>query len=167
MRTGMLALAAGLLTLPVLPALPPYEWLFAAAAFAVLLLFTRVYLVGFFLLGFAWACLSAQSALDDRLAPALDGRTLWIEGRVAGLPEVGEGVVRFEFEDALSRRAHLPQRLRLAWYGGPRLQAGSAGGWRSISSARRGWSIRKASTMKPGCWPSVSAVRGPSSPASV
>lgn len=135
MRTGMLALAAGLLTLPVLPALPPYEWLFAAAAFAVLLLFTRVYLVGFFLLGFAWACLSAQSALDDRLAPALDGRTLWIEGRVAGLPEVGEGVVRFEFEDALSRRAHLPQRLRLAWYGGPRLQAGER--WRLAVNLKR------------------------------
>ncbi|VXC54231.1 Competence protein comA [Pseudomonas sp. 8Z] len=135
MRTGMLALAVGLLTLPFLTVLPPHKWLFVAVGIGFLLLFTRAYFVGFFLLGFAWACLSAQSALDDRLAPELDGRTLWIEGRVAGLPEVGEGVVRFEFEDARSRRAQLPQRLRLAWYGGPMLQAGER--WRLAVNLKR------------------------------
>ena len=56
-------------------------------------------------IGFAWACISAQWALDDRLAPELDERTLWLEGRVAGLPEVREGVVRFEVHQAKSRRA--------------------------------------------------------------
>lgn len=135
MRTGMLALALGLLTLRFLPALPP-GWLLAIAACAGLaLLLSRLYPLGFFLLGLAWACSSAQSALDDRLAAQLDGRTLWLEGRVVGLPEVSEGVVRFLLEEAHSRRAELPQRLRVAWYGGPTVQGGER--WRLAVNLKR------------------------------
>ena len=100
MRTGMLALALGLLTLRFLPALPPGWLLLIAACAGLVLLLSRLYPLGFFLLGLAWACSSAQSALDDRLAAQLDGRTLWLEGRVVGLPEVSEGVVRFLLEEA-------------------------------------------------------------------
>ena len=57
MRTGMLALALGLLTLRFLPSLPPGWLLLAAACAGLSLLFTRVYPLGFFLLGLAWACL--------------------------------------------------------------------------------------------------------------
>jgi competence protein ComEC len=135
MRTGMLALAAGLLSLRLLPQLPP-GWLLALLAGAgLLLLLSRLYFIGCFLLGLAWACCSAQWALDDRLAPALDGRTLWLEGRVVGLPEVGEGVVRFQLEGAHSRRAELPQRLRLAWYGGPDIRGGER--WRLAVNLKR------------------------------
>lgn len=128
MRTGMLALALGLLTLRFLPSLPPSWLLLVAVCAALALLFSRLYPLGFFLLGLAWACSSAQSALDDRLAPPLDGRTLWLEGRVVGLPEVADGVVRFQFEEAHSRRAELPKRMRLAWYRGPPVQGGER--WR-------------------------------------
>nr|WP_169969690.1 DNA internalization-related competence protein ComEC/Rec2 [Pseudomonas sp. WS 5019] len=135
MRTGMLALALGLLSLRFLPALPP-GWLLAiAACVGLALLLSRLYPLGFFLLGLAWACSSAQSALDDRLAAQLDGRTLWLEGRVVGLPEVSEGVVRFLLEEAHSRRAELPQRLRVAWYGGPTVQGGER--WRLAVNLKR------------------------------
>lgn len=135
MRTGMLALALGLLTLRFLPSLPPGWLLLAAACAGLSLLFTRVYPLGFFLLGLAWACSSAQSALDDRLDPQLDGRTLWLEGRVVGLPEVSDGVVRFLLEEAHSRRAELPKRIRVAWYGGPRVQGGER--WRLAVNLKR------------------------------
>lgn len=135
MRTGMLALALGLLTLRFLPSLPPGWLLWVAACAGLSLLFTRVYPLGFFLLGLAWACNSAQWALDDRLAPELDGRTLWLEGRVVGLPEVSDGVVRFLLEEAHSRRAELPKSIRVAWYGGPRVQGGER--WRLAVNLKR------------------------------
>ncbi|PKQ40024.1 DNA internalization-related competence protein ComEC/Rec2 [Pseudomonas sp. YY-1] len=131
----MLALALGLLTLRFLPSLPPSWLLLVAVCVALALLFSRLYPLGFFLLGLAWACCSAQSALDDRLAPQLDGRTLWLEGRVVGLPEVADGVVRFQFEEAHSRRAELPKRMRLAWYGGPPVQGGER--WRLAVNLKR------------------------------
>jgi competence protein ComEC len=135
MRTGMLALALGLLTLRFLPSLPP-GWLLLIAAFAgQALLLSRLYPLGFFLLGLAWACNSAQWALDDRLDSRLDGRTLWLEGRVVGLPEVSDGVVRFLLEEAHSRRAELPRRLRVAWYGGPAVQGGER--WRLAVNLKR------------------------------
>ncbi len=135
MRTGMLALALGLLGLRFLPSLPPGWLLLLAACFGLVLLLSRLYPLGFFLLGLAWACNSAQWALDDRLDPQLDGRTLWLEGRVAGLPEVSDGVVRFLLEEAQSRRAELPKRIRVAWYGGPQLQAGEQ--WRLAVNLKR------------------------------
>ena len=135
MRTGMLALALGLLMLRFLPSLPPGWLLLVAVGAGLGLLVSRLYPLGFFLLGLAWACSSAQSALDDRLDPQLDGRTLWLEGRVVGLPEVSDGVVRFQFEEAHSRRAELPKRLRLAWYGGPPVQGGER--WRVAVNLKR------------------------------
>lgn len=135
MRAGMLALTLGLLILRFLPELPS-SWLLALfACGGLMLLASRLYPVGFFLLGLAWACSSAQWALDERLAVQLDGRTLWLEGRVVGLPEVGEGVVRFQLDGAHSRRAELPRRLRLAWYGGPDLRAGER--WRLAVNLKR------------------------------
>ena len=119
MRTGMLALALGMLCLAVLPALPSVGMLAVIALIGLCCLPWRVRPLGLFLLGLGWACLSAQQALDDRLDPALDGRTLWLEGRVVGLPEQGARSVRFELEESYSRRAKLPQRLQLSWFGGP------------------------------------------------
>lgn len=128
MRAGMLALAAGILLLRFLPAIPPMPALIGLGCLGLLALPFRSYPLGLLLCGFCWACVSAQQALDDRLAPHLDGQTLWIEGRIGGLPEVRDGVVRFELQDPVSRRAELPKRLRLAWYDGPALKAGER--WR-------------------------------------
>ncbi|WP_248796985.1 DNA internalization-related competence protein ComEC/Rec2 [Pseudomonas sp. MWU13-2105] len=136
MRTGMLALAAGLLALRFLPQLPPGGLLLVLPVLGLMLLPFRVYPLALFLFGCTWACFQAQRALDDRLAPALDGRTLWVEGRVVGLPQADEQVVRFELADATSRRARLPARLRLSWFGGPDLRSGER--WRLAVQLKRG-----------------------------
>ncbi|BBP75583.1 DNA internalization-related competence protein ComEC/Rec2 [Pseudomonas sp. Ost2] len=128
MRTGMLALAAGLLALRFLPQLPPVGMLAVLSLVGLMLLPFRSYPVALFLFGFSWACLQAHWALADRLALALDGQTLWLEGRVVGLPQPGDAVQRFELADATARRGVLPRRIRLAWYGGP--PVGSGERWR-------------------------------------
>lgn len=135
MRTGMLALAAGLACLPFLPCLPPGWLLLAIVPIGLMLLPWRTYPLALFLFGFVWACFSAQRALDDRLSDALDGRTLWLEGRVAGLPEQGERAVRFQLEQVSARRYALPQRLRLSWFDGPNVQAGER--WRLAVKLKR------------------------------
>ncbi|AYG44103.1 DNA internalization-related competence protein ComEC/Rec2 [Pseudomonas sp. Leaf58] len=135
MRTGMFALALGLLCLGWLPALPSVGWLVLLAVAGCVCLFTRLWPLGCFLLGLCWACTSAQWALDDRLAAGLDGRTLWLEGRVVGLPTRTAQGVRFELQEARSRRGELPQRLQLSWFGGPPLRAGEQ--WRLAVTLQR------------------------------
>ncbi|WP_223534355.1 DNA internalization-related competence protein ComEC/Rec2 [Pseudomonas sp. GL-B-16] len=135
MRTGMTALALGLLTLRFLPALPPV-WLWLAMPVAGLMLLPfRTYPVAFYLFGLSWACANAQWALDDRLPPTLDGETRWVEGRVIGLPRHDDGVVRFELTDIQSRRTRLPRQMRLAWYGGPPVNSGER--WRLAVKLKR------------------------------
>lgn len=135
MRTRMLALALGLLALNVLPALPSVGWLWGIGMTGMLCLVCRWAVPGLFLLGFAWACCSAQWALDDRLRPELEGRTLWLEGRVVGLAQQGPHSVRFELAEASSRRAQLPQRLSLSWFGGPPVNSGER--WRLAVQLQR------------------------------
>jgi competence protein ComEC len=131
----MMALALGLLTLRFLPALPPV-WLWLAMPVAGLMLLPfRTYPAAFFLFGLSWACANAQWALDDRLPPALDGETRWLEGRVTGLPRHDDGVVRFELTDIQSRRTRLPRQMRLAWYGGPPVNSGER--WRLAVKLKR------------------------------
>ena len=135
MRTGMLALVLGLLCLRFLPALPSVGWLLVLLIFALVCLPTRLWLLGCFVLGACYAGWSAQRALDDRLPVELDGRTLWLEGRVVGLPARGQRSVRFELEQPRSRRAQLPQRLQLSWFEGPQLRAGER--WRLAVNLRQ------------------------------
>ncbi|WP_200626974.1 DNA internalization-related competence protein ComEC/Rec2 [Pseudomonas sp. LAM2023] len=135
MRTGMFALALGLLCLGFFPALPSVGWLVLLAVGAGVCLFTRLWPLGCFLLGLCWALGSAQLALDDRLAPGLEGRSLWLEGRVVGLPTRTAQGVRFELQEARSRRADLPQRLQLSWFDGPALRAGEQ--WRLAVTLQR------------------------------
>ncbi|QRY82504.1 DNA internalization-related competence protein ComEC/Rec2 [Pseudomonas sp. PDNC002] len=131
----MFALACGLLLLRWMPVLPPGWVLLLLSAFALPLLFTRAYFIGLFLLGFAWACQSAQWALDDRLARELDGRTLWLEGRVEGLPDRTGPSVRFMLTDVTSPRLRVPATLRVSWFGGPPVEGGER--WRLAVKLKR------------------------------
>ncbi|MDB6146312.1 MAG: ComEC/Rec2-like protein:DNA internalization-related competence protein ComEC/Rec2 [Pseudomonas sp.] len=135
MRTGMVALAAGLLALRFLPALPPVWVLLLMPVVGLMLLPFRTYPLALFLFGLTWACISAQSALNDRLPHRLDGQTLWLEGKVVGLPQSSEGVVRFQLDGAQSRRAPLPEHMRLAWYGNAEVRSGER--WRLAVKLKR------------------------------
>ncbi|MBX8468150.1 MULTISPECIES: DNA internalization-related competence protein ComEC/Rec2 [unclassified Pseudomonas] len=135
MRTGMMALAVGLLAPVFLPALPPVGLLLVLPWVALMLLPFRSYPLAFLLLGFTWAGFNAQMALNDRLPSRLDGETRWVEGRVVGLPQNAEGVVRFELADARSRHEKLPSLMRLAWYAGPEVKSGER--WRLAVKLKR------------------------------
>lgn len=141
MRLSILALIVGMLSLRWLPELPSTILLSSGVALALLLFYKRLYPLAFLLLGLCWACLSAQWAVDDQLAPDLDGRTLWVEGTVQGLPEwpvvAGQpATVRFELADAESRRAQLPKRIRLSWRAPPQsVKAGER--WRLAVRLKR------------------------------
>ncbi|MHA7114855.1 DNA internalization-related competence protein ComEC/Rec2 [Pseudomonas promysalinigenes] len=135
MRTGMFALALGLLCLGFLPVLPSVGWLLLLVLAGACCLPTRLWPLGCFALGLAWACWSAQLALNDRLEAGLDSRTLWLEGRVVGLPTRTAQGVRFELQQAHSRRAELPQRLQLSWFDGPPIRAGES--WRVAATLQR------------------------------
>ncbi|MGO2489313.1 MAG: DNA internalization-related competence protein ComEC/Rec2 [Pseudomonas taetrolens] len=135
MHTGMLGLASGMIALRYLPVLPPVGWLLPMLCAGLFLLFWRRFAFGFFLLGLAWACFQGQRAIDDRLPAGLDGRTLWVEGRVVGLAQHADAVVRFELQGARSRHATLPKTLRLSWYGGPRVNTGEH--WRLAVTLKR------------------------------
>lgn len=135
MRTGMMALAVGLLVPVFLPVLPPVGLMMLLPLVGQMLLPFRSYPLAFLLFGFTWACVSAQWALNDRLPEALDGETRWVEGRVVGLPQTSEGVVRFELADARSRQEKMPSLMRLAWYAGPPLNSGER--WRLAVKLRR------------------------------
>jgi competence protein ComEC len=135
MRTGMFALALGLLCLGLLPVLPSVGWLLLLLFGAIFCLCTRLWPLGCFVLGLCWACWSAQQALDDRLTAGLDGRTLWLEGRVVGLPTRTAQGVRFELDQPRSRRAELPRRLQLSWFDGPAIRAGEH--WRLAVTLQR------------------------------
>ncbi|MBP5955622.1 DNA internalization-related competence protein ComEC/Rec2 [Pseudomonas anatoliensis] len=135
MRTGMMALAVGLLAAIFMPALPPVWLMVLLAVVALMLLPFRSYPLAFLLFGFTWACVSAHWALQDRLPVALDGETRWLEGRVVGLPQTSDGVVRFELADAHSRHGKLPSLMRLAWYAGPPVNSGER--WRLAVKLKR------------------------------
>ncbi|MGP6460602.1 DNA internalization-related competence protein ComEC/Rec2 [Pseudomonas parakoreensis] len=135
MRTGMMALAVGLLVPVFLPVLPPVGLMMVLPLVGLMLLPFRSYPLAFLLFGFTWACVSAQWALNERLPAALDGETRWVEGRVVGLPQTSEGIVRFELADARSRHEKLPSLMRLAWHAGPPLNSGER--WRLAVKLKR------------------------------
>lgn len=141
MRLSLLAFIVGMLSLRWLPWLPSTLWLLLGITLALLLLRRRLFTIGFFILGLCWACFNAQLALDDQLAPDLDGRTLWVEGVVVGLPEwpMVQGqpaTVRFELKNTSSRRAQLPKRIRLSWRAPPeQVKAGER--WRLAVRLKR------------------------------
>ena len=135
MRPRMVALVLGLLALRWLPGLPPSTLVVALFIGAGALLVWRRWSPGLFVLGFAWACLNAQWAIDNRLAPGLDGETFWVEGKVIGLPTDTGASVRFELGQVHSRRAALPERIRLSWFGGPQVRTGER--WRLAVKLRQ------------------------------
>jgi len=79
-------------------------------------------LIGAALCGAGAAGWRAALRIDDRLAPALEGRDLVVVGTVASLPQQGASGLRFRFEveSALQGGAPVPvpKRVALGWYKG-------------------------------------------------
>lgn len=68
-------------------------------------------------LAWSWTTLRATHRLSDRLAPALEGPVLNLQGSIRGLPSLQPDVTRFDFEvDRAQAPAGVPSRIRLGWY---------------------------------------------------
>lgn len=69
-----------------------------------------------------------------------------------GLAQQGPHSVRFELAEASSRRAQLPQRLSLSWFGGPPVNSGER--WRLAVQLQRpsGLLNPMGLTRKRPCW---------------
>lgn len=150
MRTGMMALAVGLLVAVFMPALPPVWLMLLLPVVALMLLPFRSYPLAFLLFGFTWASVGAQWALNDRLPAGLDGETRWVEGWVVGLPQNSDGVVRFELAEAHSRHEKLPSLMRLAWYAGPPVNSGER--WRLAVKLKRPGGLRNPEAFDYEAW---------------
>jgi competence protein ComEC len=81
------AFVGGVVVLQWCAVLPPL-WLYSVTPLALCALALRfARLPAVFFLGFLWAALLAESALDPALDPAAEGRTVLVEGRVLERPE--------------------------------------------------------------------------------
>lgn len=120
MRAAAIAFLGGILIVQQLAALPSPAW--AALLIPALLLalwhHPRWLLVVFFIGGFAWACWRADLILQERLAPALEGRDIAVEGTVADLPHRTDYGARFAFDVARAKigdaPVFVPHHIRLS-----------------------------------------------------
>lgn len=134
-----MALLLGVTLAQLFPTLP--AWPLSLCASLVLMLFflrdgpSRILIA--LLFGIAWACLSGQLALQQRLPAALDNQLFTIDGQVLGLPQVDEHSVRFDFRVTRSAQAELVGRkVRLGWY--RQSQAPASGStWRFTAVLKR------------------------------
>ena len=80
------AFAGGVIVLQCAAALPPL-WAYSVVPVALLSLGWRTArLLAVFILGFFWAALLAEHALDPALDPGLEGKTILVEGQVLDRP---------------------------------------------------------------------------------
>ena len=134
-----LGIAAGIAGASCLPILPPLWSLAALAALAVVAWARRWAALGAVALGLAWGIGHGHWAARSLLPTALEGETLTLSGYVDDLPASyrdGErGVQRFAFRVTDSSPTTALRRVRLGWYGGPPVQAGTR--WRLSARLKR------------------------------
>ncbi len=119
--TAALAALLGALSVQALPQLPSRAFLAVLAGCALpVLMRPRWRWLAFLLLGFSWAALRADDALQARLPRALEGRDFAVVGVVDNLPLRRADAIRFvlRVEQAELDGVHVPLqgRLRLSWY---------------------------------------------------
>lgn len=113
---SLLAFCIAVLLAQQLPVLCPSPWLYGIGLLPLLAGFKlRSWLPVFFAAGFMLAHYDAQTRLNARLNPQLQGVNIDAEGVIASLPENDAHSVRFNF-DVTRSTVRLPAHLRLSWY---------------------------------------------------
>jgi competence protein ComEC len=116
MRQVALGLLAGCCTMLLLPELPDANtlaWCGLGSVLMAIVLRQPALIAAMLGLFLCWQELG--SSLADRLAPALEGEELTLEGIVVSIPRpAGEGI-RFVFEPN-GTTAGIPRRIQLSWY---------------------------------------------------
>lgn len=148
MRSGTIAFLSGILCVQGMTALPDAAYVqFLPLTLLAAALSRRVRVAALFFAGLLWCVLRAHLALAEVLPSHLKGRDLVAEGTIIGVPDVRDARTRFLFS---LNRSHLLEarntgsiegrtgtytgRVRLSWYGAPRLRAGQR--WRLVIRLR-------------------------------
>lgn len=116
MRIALVALISGLLTVRFLGHLPSGDVCLWLASIGFILIFSRIFPIGFLLLGIAWGCFCAICVMNDRLDKKLDGQKIWLVGEISGLPEQDQQLTRFYVKNSQTAHSKLPKLIRLSWY---------------------------------------------------
>ncbi len=151
MRILSLSFFAGTLILLQFSVLPPLPLVTAGVGLMLVFSATCGYKGGyrcasgvvFFVLGLSWAYWQAGQLLQARITPELEGQTLWVEGKVEGIPTYAEDSVRFVFVVQHSRLVETGEavpfsgKVRIGWYQHfpPGMQAGEH--WRLLIRAKQ------------------------------
>jgi competence protein ComEC len=115
MITAAISYLTGIMLVQQFPDLTRAGYLLFLAPVFGFALWRRHWAVTFILLGLFWGTGFALIRLHDRLPQALESTELRITGRIAGLPDIGDKNLRFDF--ATDEPApELPSLIRLTWY---------------------------------------------------
>lgn len=146
MRLGTIALLLGIALLQPLRQLPAAGWCWLLlpllpAAWR----FPRARPPALVLAGLLWALFHAHAVLSTRLAAALEGKDVEVNGVITALPQRGAHGTRFTLDLASLSRDGIafrpPARVRLNWYGeAPLLTVGDV--WHLKVRLRRPWGYR-------------------------
>lgn len=118
MRAGALAFLGGILMVQQLASLPSPVWMLLLVPAAVLAWYVpRALVIALFIAGATWAGVRADFILDDRLALALEGRDIVVEGTIADIPRSADYGVRLELDvdraHAGAEAIQVPNRILL------------------------------------------------------
>jgi competence protein ComEC len=117
-----LAFTLGILGVQGFSALPPWllDIAFCAVGIAALIWLPRGYALAWCAIGFGWAALCADEAMQARLPRELEGHDVLVSGRITGLPQRAEGATRFFLDVANAQEGAAPLawhgRVRVSWY---------------------------------------------------
>lgn len=146
MRAGAFAFLLGDLALIALPELPAWPALLGLCLLALLVCRQpRLRPGAAAILGFCWAALHAHLVLDAALPAELEGDTVVVEGRVAGIPRFDGRRQRFLLDverlHGLRRPWPFRARIRLDWYV-PGQRVGPGERWRLSVRLKRPHGLR-------------------------
>ena len=98
------------------------------------IVFRLMLLLTLALAGASWVTLHGEDYLDSKLPESLAGQEFVVEGMVRDIPVIDGYVQRFEMDvdkfELKDKAIALPERIRLSWYYGGRVNAGER--WRLL-----------------------------------
>lgn len=98
MRSWMIAFSLGIIVTSFIPEIPQLTCFYPLLIIPLLAVrFSCLHLTAAFATGIFWALLWAHNSLDNLLPKELEGRDIWVIGRLSNLPQESEHSQRFEF----------------------------------------------------------------------
>lgn len=128
-----LGLLSGILSAFWLPEVPAWKWIAFLTSIWLILLWRRFWCLSWAVLGLMWVWGYLHLCFIP-LAARWEGQDMIVTGRIQDIPVRRPWGWRFDL--ALEGRTDLPAKVRLSWYGGPKLKAGER--WQLKVRLKRG-----------------------------